>query len=94
MQVPAAMAGYAELLARVSAAAGAARVAWAVEGTRHYGLGLARYLAAEAQLVTEIDGTKHVGKLRKGKSDPIDAVRAARSSGIQANRRSSEPNET
>jgi transposase len=45
--VPAAAAGYAELLARVSAMAGAARVAWAVEGTRHYGLGLARYLAAE-----------------------------------------------
>ncbi len=78
LQVPAATAGYAELLARVSAAAGAARVAWAVEGTRHYGLGLARYLAAEGQLVTEIDGTKHVGKRRKGKSDPIDAVRAAR----------------
>ena len=28
--------------------------------------------------MTEIDGTKHVGKRRKGKSDPIDAVRAAR----------------
>lgn len=61
LQVPAATAGYAGLLARVSAAAGAARVAHvarAVEGTRHYGLGLARYLAAEGQLVTEIDGTK------------------------------------
>ena len=63
---------------RVSAAAGSGKVAWAVEGTRHYGLGLARCLAAQGQQVTEIDNTRHVGKRRNGKSDPIDAVRAAR----------------
>ena len=63
---------------RVSAAAGCGKVAWAVEGTRHYGLGLARYLAAQGQQVTEIDNTRHVGKRRNGKSDTIDAVRAPR----------------
>jgi transposase len=49
-----------------------------VEGTRHYGLGLARYLAGAGQQVSEIDSTRHVGKRRAGKSDAIDAVRAAR----------------
>ena len=78
LQVTADPAGYASLLAWAQAAASAGRLAWAVEGTRHYGLGLARHLAAAGQQVTEIDNTGHVGKRRKGKSDPIDAVRAAR----------------
>ena len=59
-------------------AAGDRRVAWAVEGTRHYGLGLARYRTARGEQVPGIDGTRHTGKRRAGKSDPIDAVRAAR----------------
>jgi len=78
LQVAATTAGYAELLAWASAAAAGRRLAWAVEGTRHYGLGLARYLAGEGQQVSEIDSTRHVGKRRAGKSDSIDAVRAAR----------------
>ena len=49
-----------------------------MEGTRHYGLGLARYLAGAGQQVSEIDSTRHLGKRRAGKSDAIDAVRAAR----------------
>ena len=52
-----------------------------MEGTRHYGLGLARHLAAAGQHVAEIDSTRHVGKRRAGKSDPIDAVRAAGAAG-------------
>ena len=51
---------------------------WAIEGTRHYGLGLARHLASHGQQVAEIDATRHAGRRRAGKSDPIDAVRAAR----------------
>jgi transposase len=78
LQAPATAAGYAQLLAWVNAAAAGQRVTWAIEGTRHYGLGLARYLAAAGQQVAEIDSTRHVGKRRTGKSDPIDAVRAAR----------------
>ena len=78
LQVPATSAGYARLLAWVAAAARDRRVVWAMEGTRHYGLGLARHLISAGQRVSEIDGGRHVGKRRKGKSDPIDAVRAAR----------------
>src|SRR5262249_56294368 len=59
-------------------AAPGGRVIWAVEGTRHYGLGLARHLAGADEQVTEIENTRRVGKRRAGKSDAIDAVRAAR----------------
>jgi transposase len=78
VEVPADGRGYARLLDWALEAAGGRRVAWAVEGTRHYGLGLARHLAAAGQRVHEIEGTRHIGKRRAGKSDPIDAIRAAR----------------
>lgn len=78
LQVPATTAGYAQLLAWARSAAGDAQVIWAVEGTRHYGLGLARHLAGESQQVTEIDSSHHLGKRKAGKSGLIDAVRAAR----------------
>lgn len=71
-------AGYAEMAAWARAAAGDTPVVWAVEGTRHYGLGLSRFLAGQGQRVVEIDRSHHVGKRRAGKSDPIDAVRAAK----------------
>jgi transposase len=70
--------GYAAALAWARQEAGEAGLAWAIEGTRHYGLGLARYLAAAGEHVEEIDASKHAGKRRNGKSDAIDAVRAAR----------------
>jgi transposase len=78
LQVPATAAGYTRLLAWARSAAGDSPVVWAVEGTRHYGLGLARHLVSQGEQVSEIDSTRHVGKRRMGKSDPIDAVRAAR----------------
>ena len=78
LQVPATAAGYARLLAWARAAAHEAPVTWAVEGTRHYGLGLARHLTGAGQRVAEIDSSRHVGRRRAGKSDAIDAVRAAR----------------
>jgi transposase len=77
-QAPATPAGYADLLAWAAAAGGGQQLAWAIEGTRHYGLGLARHLAGAGQQVAEIDSARHIGKRRAGKSDPIDAVRAAR----------------
>ncbi|MGN6172784.1 MAG: hypothetical protein ACTHPS_07505, partial [Streptosporangiaceae bacterium] len=49
-----------------------------MEGTRHYGLGLARHLADAGEQVSEIGNSRHAGKRRAGKSDAIDAVRAAR----------------
>ena len=78
LKVPATPDGYGELLAWAGGAAAGRRLAWAVEGTRYYGLGLARHLAAAGHDVAEIDSTRHVGKRRAGKSDPIDAIRAAR----------------
>ena len=78
LQVPATTAGYEQLLAWVRSAAEGRQVVWAVEGTRHYGLGLARHLSSAGEQVSEIDCSRHVGKRRAGKSDPIDAVRAAR----------------
>jgi transposase len=78
LQVAATSAGYAELLEWADSAAAGRPVAWAIEGTRHYGLGLARYLAGNGRQVAEIDATRHVGRRRAGKSDPIDAVRATR----------------
>jgi transposase len=78
LQVPATAAGYERLLCWARDAAAGRPLAWAVEGTRHYGLGLARHLAGRAEQVEEIEATRHIGKRRAGKSDPIDAVRAAR----------------
>jgi transposase len=78
LQVPATAAGYAQLLAWARSAAAGSRAVWAVEGTRHYGLGLARHLTSAGEQVAEIDASRHVGKRRAGKSDAIDAVRAAR----------------
>jgi transposase len=78
LQVAATSAGYAQLLEWADSAAGGRPVAWAIEGTRHYGLGLARYLAGNGRQVAETGATRHVGRRRTGKSDPTGAVRAAR----------------
>jgi transposase len=78
LQVAATAAGYARLRQWAETEAAGRPVAWAIEGTRHYGLGLARDLAGHGHQVTEIDATRHAGRRRAGKSDPIDAVRAAR----------------
>ena len=49
---------------------------WAVEGTGSYGAGLAAYLERQGEWVVEID---HPTRRRGGgKSDALDAVRAAR----------------
>jgi len=69
--------GYVQLLAWARSAARDSLVVWAVEGTRHYGLGLARYLTSAGEQVSEIGNSRHVGKRRVGNSDVIDAVRAA-----------------
>jgi transposase len=78
LQVPATAAGYDRLLAWARGAAAGRPAVWAVEGTRSYGLGLARHLTAAGEQVREIDAGHHLGKRRAGKSDAIDAVRAAR----------------
>jgi hypothetical protein len=69
--------GYAEALKLVEEHASGRR-AFAIEGTGSYGLGLTRFLTGRGERVLE------VGRLRRerrsgGKTDALDAVRAARS---------------
>jgi transposase len=49
-----------------------------VEGTGSYGAGLARHLAAEGVELVEVDRPDRKTRRVKGKSDPIDALAAAR----------------
>src|SRR6516225_5427628 len=49
-----------------------------VEGTGSYGAGLTRHLHAQGVAVVEVDRPNRQRRRRKGKSDPQDAVAAAR----------------
>ena len=49
-----------------------------VEGTGSYGVGLSRFLTAAGIEVVEVDRPNRQLRRRKGKSDPTDAVEAAR----------------
>jgi len=49
-----------------------------VEGTGSYGAGLARYLRAAGVQVVEVDRPNRQARRRAGKSDPLDAIEAAR----------------
>jgi transposase len=49
-----------------------------VEGTGSYGVGLSRYLARAGISVVEVDRPNRQARHRQGKSDPVDAVAAAR----------------
>ena len=68
--------GYREAL-RFAQARARGRRAWAIEGTGSYGAGLARFLAERGERVLELDRQKRDGR-SLAKSDPLDAVRAAR----------------
>jgi transposase len=48
------------------------RIVVGLEGTRSYGIGLARHLTAEGLQVVEVERPKRAER-RRGKSDPIDA---------------------
>jgi transposase len=52
--------------------------AWALEGTGSYGAGLARVLVALGERVFEIDRPNKGDTRSNGKSDELDAIRAAR----------------
>lgn len=52
---------------------------WAIEGTGHYGAGLARQLQRHGEAVHEVDRTSRSERRLRGKDDQLDAVRAARS---------------
>ena len=52
--------------------------AWAVEGTGSHGAGLARHLRERGELVIELDRPERAKRRNGAKSDPLDAIRAAR----------------
>jgi transposase len=70
------VAGYAELLAWL--AGFGPIVAVGVEGTGSYGASLARYLTRNEVRIIEVDRPDRRARRRNGKSDPADAVAAAR----------------
>ena len=65
--------GYAELLAWIVDHAPGPRLALSIEGTRSYGVGLARAAAAAGLIVLECEQPNRKARRGKGKSDPIDA---------------------
>ncbi|WP_409333308.1 IS110 family transposase [Trujillonella humicola] len=69
-------AGYAALLGWLGGFGQVVKVG--VEGTGTYGAGLARHLAAQGMTVVEVDRPDRKTRRRQGKSDPIDAIAAAR----------------
>lgn len=69
-------AGFAEAVAFIAEHACGPRVVVALEGTRSYGIGLARALAAAGLTVIEVPRPRR-GQRHRGKSDPIDAHLAA-----------------
>lgn len=75
-EFPATAAGYAALLAWMRGHGRLDRVG--VEGTGAYGAGLARLLRAERVKVIEVDRPDRKTRRFQGKSDPIDAIQAAR----------------
>ncbi|OJY49512.1 MAG: hypothetical protein BGP03_13540 [Pseudonocardia sp. 73-21] len=65
--------GFAELLAWIIDHAPGPRVAVSIEGTRSYGIGLARAIAAAGLIVIECEQPNRKTRRGRGKSDPIDA---------------------
>src|SRR5256885_13285512 len=75
-QIPATAAGYQTLLAWLRSLGRVMKVG--VEGTGTYGAGPARYLAAHDVELVELDRPDRKTRRNKGKTDPIDAIAAAR----------------
>jgi len=69
--------GYAQALRFAESHAGGVR-AWAIEGAGHYGAGLTRYLGDRGETVLEVGRQARTERRLRGKDDPLDAIRAAR----------------
>jgi transposase len=65
--------GYAQMLAWIGDHAPGPRVATSIEGTRSYGLGVTRAVAAAGLPVIEAEQPTRTARRGRGKSDPIDA---------------------
>jgi len=76
LTVAATPAGYRQLLELADQHHG--QRVWAIEGTGGYGAGLTRFLHAHQEQVVELDRPKRAARRHGAKSDPLDAVRAAR----------------
>ena len=76
-QVEASGGGYAAALA-FAAHEASGRRAWAIEGSGSYGAGLARYLGERGERVLEVGRPRREPRRGRPKSDPLDAIRAAR----------------
>jgi transposase len=72
---PATATGYAMAQQRVGTAHGG--VVWAIEGTSSYGHGLTRILSGAGERVVEVDHPHKRSRQGRGKTDLIDAHRAA-----------------
>ncbi|WP_182523629.1 IS110 family transposase [Nocardioides dongkuii] len=68
--------GYAELIEFTERHA--ALRAWAIEGTGSHGAGLTRVLSERSEVVIELDRPVRAKRRNGAKSDPLDAIRAAR----------------
>lgn len=86
-ELEASAAGYRRALAFVRARARGGRC-WALEGSGCYGAGLARFLAERGELVLEVERPARTAQ-RRGKSDRLDALRAARA--VLGERRPAQP---
>lgn len=86
-RVPTNSSGYADAL-RFAELHGMGRRAFAVEGTGSYGAGLARFLAGRGERVLEVGFVRRESR-SAGKTDALDAVRAARS--VLAKKRPTSP---
>ncbi len=73
---PADRAGYEELLGWLVGFGEVVRVG--VEGTGSWGVGLSRFLADHDVMVVEVDRPNRQTRRKQGKSDPTDALAAAR----------------
>jgi len=73
---PTTPAGYRKLLGWMGSFGPVERVG--VEGTGAYGAGLARFLQRQGVTVIEVDRANRQARRQLGKSDPVDAVEAAR----------------
>jgi transposase len=75
-QFPATATGYQQLLDWAHALGHIVKIG--VEGTGSYGAGLTRHLNAAGITVVEVDRQDRKARRRNGKSDPLDAIAAAR----------------
>lgn len=73
---PATAAGYARLVAWMQGFGEVESVG--VEGTGSYGAGIARYLRTHQITILEVDRPNRAARRKQGKSDPLDAIAAAR----------------